>query len=539
MPGLTRPSLHADPLDVAPLNFPWPDRNVLDVTEAGAPGLEPTRPSGKWRAGAWLVIAAVSLTALYVWSYRDCTSAFFHFDDFWVLAAASRIHLRSPLDVAQFFQLPALGFVLYRPISTTLYFYLLHQCFGYDPAAYHATQIGFHILNALLVYAIADTLFFSRAMGLASALVYATAPGHAIAACWNALFTMTGTAFFYLLALWVWLRLDSRWRVPVTLLLFCVALLAGEHAASFPVVLTLTAVLLEPRCDWRRCLREQGGFYLIATVYVAVKLYYLHYVFPRVFSNPGIQAYVLAGYGMRLEPLSILRHIGHYCGFAVDLVYHALEPDGRALAAGVLIAVSAAIATGCVLTGRWTARPLRVAAFGLDLFIVGLGPILAFPAHIYSYYVGIAALGTALALVGFAQAVPRMSRLAPSALIGATLAMYVLSTAVAVRRSDEFRFFYGFSRGASRWLYTLAVATQSDAAVQEVVVPRTPLTDMIFNSGEAHKLFLCARYRVLTSPAIQQVEPADGRVIVRDPLPLPWSYRSPQFWTSLRRDCAS
>jgi hypothetical protein len=439
-----------------------------------------------------------------------------------VLGAARHINLRSALDVGQFFRLPGTGFLLYRPVSTTLYFYLLRLCFGYDPVAYHATQIGFHIINALLVYAIADSLFFSRGLALASALVYASAPGHAIAACWIALFTMTGTAFFYLLALWVWLRLDSRWRVPLTFVLFVVALLASEHAVSLPLVLTLAAILLQPGRGWRRCVREQAAFYAIACGYVGLKLYFFHYLLSDTFPRPAVQAYVLSGYGVSLEPLSILRHLGHYVGFAIDLAYAAVESDTWALAAGVLIVALAVVATGCVAAGRWTARSLRVAAFGLDLFIVALGPVLVLPRHMFSYYVGIAAAGMALALIGFAHAFRGARRVAPSLIVGATLAMHGFSTATVVRQSQEFQFFSNFSRSASRWLYTLAVEAPPHG-VEEVVVPLNQLTALVFGAAEAHKLFLCAPYRVTTAPAIDEVKPATGRLILRRPLPLPRS----------------
>src|SRR5262245_51315826 len=126
-----------------------------------------------------LVIAALALTALYVYSYRDCTDAFFHLDDFLILAAADRIEVRSPADLVQFFR-PLPGSAMYRPLTTVGYFWVLRHCFGNDPTGFHVVQLGFQIVNALLVYGIAHALFVSPALALATAVVYATAPGHAL-----------------------------------------------------------------------------------------------------------------------------------------------------------------------------------------------------------------------------------------------------------------------------------------------------------------------------------------------------------------------
>jgi len=461
-------------------------------------------------------------------------NSFFHYDDFWVLAAADRIDIRSPRDLTQFLA-PVNGFLLYRPVSTLLYFYLLHQFFGYDPAGYHAAQIAFHIFNALLVYGIADRLFLSHALALATALVYATAPGHAIAVCWMALFTVTGTAFFYFLALWVWMRLDSAWRVPITLTLFVVALLASEHAVSLPLVLTTAAIVLEPSPDWRRIAREQAIFYVIGASYVGAKLYYLRHWLPLDFPNPAGRAYVQAGYGISLNPLSVLRQLGQYVGFSIDCAYGLLGSEAWVLTVGCLLAGLSALSTGCVVAGRWTTRPLRVATFGLDMFVLALGPVLLLPAHLYSYYVGIAALGMALALVGFARLLPRLSVLGPWALVGALMVVHLVSTTTLVRRSEEFRFFDSFSLAAARWLFTMSVVAEHQR-LDEVVVPQNGVTQMVFETGRAHEVFLCARYRVRMSDAIDAVESRPGRIIIPEPWLLPQP-QGPGLWGWLRRGC--
>jgi hypothetical protein len=507
---------------------------VADVTPPDAAELQPQRRAARWRAMVSFVAAATCLTGLYLWSYADCIGGFFHFDDFWVLAAAGRIHLRSASDLLEFFR-PIHGFLLYRPLSTVAYFYVLHQLFGYDPAAYHASQIVFHIVNACLVYVVADRLFSSRPLGLASALVYATAPGHAIAACWNALFTITGAALFYFLALWIWLGFDTRWRVPLTLALYMLGLLASEHAVSLPLALSSAAVLLSPRVDWRRMAREQAVFYLIGATYVVSKFYYMHARLADAFPTPEAQAYVRAGYRISFAPHSLLEHLGRYAGFSLDVLYPVTAAGAGALALGILLAAGAVIATACVLLGRWTARPLRVATFGIDVYVVALAPVLVLPAHLYSYYVGVAALGMAVALVGLCQALPRLPGAATAAVVGVLLSVHIGSTARVIRQSDEFRFFHDFSHGAARWLYTMALLN-GRPSIEEVVVPANVMTDLVFDQGAAHQLLLCSPFRVRTSAHLDEEQLAPGRVVLAEPALLPGS-DGPNRWAWLRHAC--
>jgi hypothetical protein len=487
-----------------------------------------TRTASWWQAVSAFAIAAIALTVFYAQVYGFCTGCFFFLDDYWGIREGGTIHINSPLDLLQFFR-PVPFFLLYRPVSGLMYFYALWQFFGTNPTMYHATQIAFHIMNALLVYVIASRLLSSYGLGLAAAFVYATAPGHAIAVCWNALFTMTGTAFFYFLALSEWLYMRSRWRVPVTLLLFVIALLAGEHAMSFPIVLTLAALLLEPHYNWRRMVHEQAGFYLIALAYLSAKLYYMRYIMPISLPfGPG-------AYAISLDPRSILRHIGLYLRYGIDVLYAVDTEQGPLLLAGLVTATFAVGASLCVVSGRWTARSLRVATFGLDFFIVTLGPVIVLQGHQQSYYIGISGLGLGLWLIGMASALPRLSVIAPCVLVAVLVLVHVLSTASDVRKSGDFAIFNGGSETAAAWMRTFASIRHP--GVREVVVPRDPVTEQLLD-GKAPKLFLCADYSLrLSSNVATEHATADRVVFSRSNSP-PEPACSHESWEWLEQPCA-
>jgi hypothetical protein len=129
-------------------------------------------------------------------------------------------------------------------------------------------------------------LLASPAAGLAAALVYASAPGHALAVRWIAFTTIWGTALVYFLGLWTWLRTTGRTRMYATLLLFVVALLCSEHAVSFPIAVTAVEVLGKGRRDWRRLSRDLAPLWFVGGLYVVVKLVYLYVIFPA--RAPGL-----------------------------------------------------------------------------------------------------------------------------------------------------------------------------------------------------------------------------------------------------------
>ena len=96
--------------------------------------------------------AAALIVAYHLAHYGSCMLMFFTWDDMWLLQDAAAVQLRSVADIPQLFQFNHNGFLLYRPLTATAFFYLLRQLFALDASAYHAFHLGFHILNACLVF---------------------------------------------------------------------------------------------------------------------------------------------------------------------------------------------------------------------------------------------------------------------------------------------------------------------------------------------------------------------------------------------------
>jgi hypothetical protein len=478
---------------------------------------------------AWAAAAAVLLAAIFAVAHGDCVDTFLYLDDFPLMGQASEI--RTLADWPRML-VPPTSFILYRPLGNVGYFVFLRDLFGHDPLRYHAAHLAFHVANAFLVYLIGVRLLRQRLAALAAAVVYATAPGLALGACWIATFTMTGTALFYLLGLLAWLgRHDAAWRRGAALVCFVLAMASSEHGLTFPLALTAAALLVEPRRPGRALARDLAPFYAVAALYAGAKLFYVAFLFPRL--DPDVQAFMRWAYGVTFSPAAMLRHLGQYVGYALSFAYPLAFARRGAVIAGVLVA-AAAIGTTLVALRQRGSRRLAVLALGLDLFVVALGPVLVLRDHLFSYYVGTAAAGAALALAALLPPAGRLRAAAPAALAIAAVATALTASTARMRASGEFGMYYGYARQAASWLYTL---TRAAPDVREFVVPYGPVTHMVFDLGRAHHLLLCADYEVVTSRDLDSVASAPGRLVLREPLPVPRPDDAPRTWPWLPRRC--
>jgi len=469
-------------------------------------------------ATAW-VFTTGALVWFYLWSYGDALGAFFSLDDYWELAAVDRLDIGRLSDLVGLFRPDYPSFLLYRPFSTIIFYLGLKQAFGHDPFAYHATMVAFHVANSLLVFGIAKNLFRSTSCGIATSFTYALAPGHSIAVYWMALFTMTGTAFFYFAAFLAWIRPGRGRRVGLSFFLFLVALLASEHAVTLPVLLSITTLVLEPPSRWKEDLRLQSPFYVVMLLYVGAKLYYLYSTGP-----------VLAAYSMQLAPTIILRQLGRYLGFAFNFFYRPDRGDNAAFLLGVAVVVAAATSAFTTVWWQCGNRALRVGALGFNLFVLALAPVIFLPNHQQSYYVGIAGLGMALAAVGMGSGLlrPRMRRTVLAALCLALLCVHATWTRLELRRNSDAVFFDGASETSLRWLYTIWFMGASNFYT-EVVIPDDPVTRRLFDPGDplkADTVFLCPPMGVRLSADIDAEVPSPGGLVLK----APWSYPQQRSW---------
>ncbi len=155
---------------------------------------------------------------------------------------------------------------MYQPL-VTLSFAVERSLFGTDPRVYHFTNLFFHLLNILLVYAVIHRIVGHQPTALFAALIFAIHPMHVESVAWvterkDVLYT-----FFYLSALLLFIRFENEqqqkwywWSLGVYLM----SLLSKSAAVTLPAALVLI------RWYWQKQWTMQGVFRLLPYLVLAI-----------------------------------------------------------------------------------------------------------------------------------------------------------------------------------------------------------------------------------------------------------------------------
>ena len=458
------------------------------------------------RRYGWLapLVTLPAIALYYWWRYRDAVGLFFALDDFWVLENTARIHLQTLADVSEFFRPGHNKFLLYRPLTTVGYFFVLRLLFGYDSSGYHATQLLMHALNAWLVWLIVRREVESESAAWAAMLIYAAAPGHSGAIFPLCNFTMTGSVTPLLVLVWLWLRTEGRSRAVLCTIVQAVALLASEHAIVGPLLLGVVACFGRRRNSRRRAMTDIMGPIVLTAMYVLAKVYYLTVVRPLHVGEscaPGLNVW------------RWLVQVGGYASACVDVL--ALLPLGeRTLAAGGTLIIGL---TTYVAWRTWRGDDrYRLLALGMMLFLASLAVVVPLGDHFFAHYIGVAALGAALAAIGLCQSTTRRWRPAIVAVAIGLVAVDVASGGRAARTDPVYTLYRGAAEWSARWVYAVENAASSPS-VREVLVPRSELTGYVFGLGRADALFLNRPKLVTLYGANAEPRARVDQVVLREP----------------------
>jgi hypothetical protein len=138
----------------------------------------------------------------------------------------------------------------YRPLIE-LYFDAGMAWFGYAPRAFHALNIGLHMVNASLAFFIARRVLGTVSAALAAALFFAVLPAILDTIAWVSAVTallMTTCYLTAMLAHLTWLETGDRKARAVSAVAFVAALLAHEGAVTLlPMMIIAEYLLLNRR----------------------------------------------------------------------------------------------------------------------------------------------------------------------------------------------------------------------------------------------------------------------------------------------------
>jgi tetratricopeptide (TPR) repeat protein len=162
---------------------------------------------------------------------------------------------------------------LYIPL-TFLSYQLNYALAGLQPWIYHVSNLLLHIGSALLVLGIVTKLSGSLATGALTALLFTSHPIQTEAVLWASARKDTLSSFFFLLAMWLYLRPESArpQRVALVALAFLLGLLAKVSVITFPFVLLLIDWYQGKRID-RRTLLGKIPYFLLVLLFGIIAFY--------------------------------------------------------------------------------------------------------------------------------------------------------------------------------------------------------------------------------------------------------------------------
>jgi len=334
---------------------------------------------------------------------------------------------------------------------------------------------------------------------------------------WVAAFTMTGTTLaVFTLLLW-WQHTSGLRRLIGSSLLQAVALLCGEHAAIAPLLLLAVSLFSATRERWRRIARDLSGSVIVAGLYIGLKLGYFLLIGPP--QGP---------YAMRFDAAQWLAEIARYASVSINLAsLLAVGQRQASILGGVLCAIAVA---STVLALRGADR-MRLLALGIDLFLIALLPVLPLTVHQYDYFVGVAALGAALAMAGLGTLVAGARA---GAVLTAIVTVFILladarGTDVAARDNQTFLLYRTASQNDAALLTNLDLVRHAAGSETQVLVPDDPVTRYTIEACGAGEVFF-------DPPLHIAIVPRDA-MLHHEPLqaPLPYPTMAPQgsalpFW---------
>lgn len=221
----------------------------------------------------WRVLSLMMVTLLAYISILD-HEFLYEWDDQWVVInhyTSAGLNVNNLWAVlTEFYQ------GQYAPFNELSYI-LVHAVFGYSSMAFHAMSLVWHMANTVLVFLvlrrllkmIPDNALADQSCRVAwvCALLWGMHPVNVEPVAWISASKILVYAFYYLLALWLYLGYIERpgkWKYIGLLALFVASFLGKEQAVVLPLALLLVDYVTCRRVGIKYQLLEKMPFFVLA-----------------------------------------------------------------------------------------------------------------------------------------------------------------------------------------------------------------------------------------------------------------------------------
>jgi len=297
------------------------------------------------------------------------------------------------------------GETSYRPIVTLSYFfdYFLWKLNAFG---YHYTNLVLHVINAVLLYFLADLITKSRKAALAASLLFVLHPVNSEAVNVVSFREELLAFLFYLSSFILYIKLNKYHGIKKTcfyicsLIMFFLALFSKEMSVTLPFVLILYDYFFASRKNLKEALRYSmlyySGYFFILLFYILARFFLIVNITEPAVGYPGGSFYT--------NILTMSRVMATYIRWVlVPVNIPAIMPNQPYLVSESIfnprVLFSMALIITCFLIALRMRRSSKESSFSILWFFVTLLPvsnIVPIPNYVASRYLYIPVAGFCL-----------------------------------------------------------------------------------------------------------------------------------------------
>jgi protein O-mannosyl-transferase len=236
------------------------------------PQTDRTKISDLWNKREYALPCAIILTLTALLYSHALNNEILSWDDHWHITYNADIHSLSINTLKTIFT--SYYSNMYQPI-VTLTFAVEYYFFGLNPAAYHTTNVLFHLLNVVLVFFLVLRLSQRREIAIIAACLFGVHPMHVESVAWITERKDVVYAFFYLCGLISYiyfLQKEGKKYYWIAFLFFVMSLFSKSTAITFPIVLLLIDGYVHRKIK-SHTIAEKLPFFLLSIVFGVVALH--------------------------------------------------------------------------------------------------------------------------------------------------------------------------------------------------------------------------------------------------------------------------